>query len=207
METEVEPIFTIESRYSLPGILNSIGLTNEGVEVGVQEGYFSSYILAQWDGKKLYSVDPWAEFSSDANYVDIANIAQENQEIVYNKARELLKRFGDRSQIIRKTSKDSAPMFEDNSMDFVYIDAQHHYEAVAEDIELWWPKVKTMGILSGHDYIPDGHYRMGIFGVKRAVNEFVTKNKLELIIASDDPPQGSPPNAIATPSWFIIKKS
>ena len=43
--------------------------------------------------------------------------------------------------------------FEDNSIDFVYVDARHDYKGVLEDLRLYWPKVRQGGILAGHDYL------------------------------------------------------
>ncbi|GAI15065.1 unnamed protein product [marine sediment metagenome] len=61
-----------------------------------------------------------------------------------------------------------------NSLDFVYIDGSHTYESVAEDIILYYPKLKKGGLLSGHDY------RKHTKGVIIAVNEFCKKNALDL---------------------------
>ena len=57
--------------------------------------------------------------------------------------------------------------FQDNSIDFLFIDADHHYEAVKRDLQLWYPKVR--GIISGHDYAIGGDC-----GVIPAVDEFFT---------------------------------
>jgi len=66
----------------------------------------------------------------------------------------------------RADSAEAAKLFEDESLDFVFIDAAHDYESVKKDIATWYPKVKTDGLLGGHDYgnrIPTG--------VDRAVQE------------------------------------
>jgi len=52
----------------------------------------------------------------------------------------------------RMTSVDAAATYPDNSLDFVFIDADHNYEPVLQDITAWLPKVKVGGILGGHDY-------------------------------------------------------
>lgn len=52
---------------------------------------------------------------------------------------------------IRKSSVQAANEFEDKSLDVVFIDGAHDYDSVMEDIAAWYPKVKTGGILSGHD--------------------------------------------------------
>ena len=50
------------------------------------------------------------------------------------------------------TSLEAAKQFEDNSLDFVYIDACHQYDDVVEDIKLWEPKVRPGGWIGGHDF-------------------------------------------------------
>ena len=62
----------------------------------------------------------------------------------------------------------SVDLFEDNSLDFVFIDASHEYEDVKNDILAWLPKVKRGGILAGHDYYVNQDW---FSGVKKAVNE------------------------------------
>ena len=49
-------------------------------------------------------------------------------------------------------SWDAAVNFADESIDFVFIDADHSYESVKKDIEAWLPKIRKNGIISGHDY-------------------------------------------------------
>jgi len=55
-------------------------------------------------------------------------------------------------QPIRMTSVEAAKLYSDKSLDFVYIDADHEYEAIKADITAWLPKVKIGGIIAGHDY-------------------------------------------------------
>jgi predicted O-methyltransferase YrrM len=57
-----------------------------------------------------------------------------------------------------------ADRFSDESVDFIWIDADHHYSSVIQDIRAWWPKLKKGGIIAGHDYTDEG--------VKLAVREF-----------------------------------
>ena len=67
---------------------------------------------------------------------------------------------------IRTTSFDAATTFGNESQDVIFLDADHSYEAVKQDIEAWYPKVRPGGVLCGHDYNPDTYP-----GVKRAVHE------------------------------------
>lgn len=64
---------------------------------------------------------------------------------------------------IRKPSVEAAALYADNSLDFVFIDADHLYKHVKADIEAWWPKVKPGGVFAGDDYYGKD--------VRRAVNE------------------------------------
>jgi hypothetical protein len=53
---------------------------------------------------------------------------------------------------IRMSSNEASKLYENESLDFVFIDAGHDYEDVIDDIRCWLPKVKIGGILSGHDF-------------------------------------------------------
>lgn len=64
---------------------------------------------------------------------------------------------------VRSDSAQAAHLFEDESVDFVWIDAGHDYDSVSEDIEAWWPKVKPGGVMGGDD--------LPMAGVNQAVTE------------------------------------
>ena len=80
---------------------------------------------------------------------------------------------------IRLTSTEASNLYADNSLDFVFIDANHSYEFIKDDIKHWYPKVKKGGILAGHDYWSDWP------GVIQAVDEFISKNNYSLEINSE----------------------
>lgn len=68
--------------------------------------------------------------------------------------------------MVEATSVQASRQFDDETLDFVFIDADHTYESVKADIAAWWPKVKPGGILAGHDFCDE------FPGVEQAVNEF-----------------------------------
>jgi predicted O-methyltransferase YrrM len=80
---------------------------------------------------------------------------------------------------IRLPSVEASKLYADNSLDFVFIDANHSYEFVKDDINAWYPKVKKGGILAGHDYIKLWS------GVIQAVDEFILKHNYSLEINSE----------------------
>ena len=75
-------------------------------------------------------------------------------------------RFGilDRVNIFKETTNNMAKNIQDNLFDLIFIDADHRYEAVKQDLQDWLPKLKKGGTICGHDY---GNWE----GVGRAVNE------------------------------------
>ena len=77
---------------------------------------------------------------------------------------------------------------------YIYIDANHKYEYVKQDINNWYPKLKDGGLFSGHDYL-DGKIGRTVYGVKMAVDEFCKSINKTPIITTDKP----------CPSWYFIK--
>jgi hypothetical protein len=154
-------------RTCLPGMLELMG-ARVGVEVGVQRGEFSAYLLANWPGK-LWLVDPWQ--AQGPEYVDVANVSNTEHEANYQATLEAMRPFAGRYDIIRGYSACAAGFFEDSALDFVYLDGNHGYEAVTLDLNAWWPKLRVGGLLAGHDFL-DYDGPLGSFRVRQAVLEF-----------------------------------
>jgi hypothetical protein len=185
-------------------LMKEIGNKNpkgRGVEVGTFQGEFSKDILNSWDGT-LFMVDVWRPLSNE-EYLDSSNHGHfENG--VYGDAMKNINGLEDRGIMVRASSEVASSMFEDNSLDFVYIDANHAYDYVVQDINLWYPKVKIGGYLCGHDYVDldwyndpnfdpnkkDKHiysddFYHGVFGVNPAVDEFCEKNNYNLQVTNE----------------------
>mgnify|MGYP003607531348 CR=1 FL=1 len=113
--------------------MNSLGLTGDGAEIGVKQGQYSEYLLEHWRGSRLFSVDPWKEFSV-SEYHDADNVAQREQDRNHQITVNRLARFGERSKILRMTSEEAARTIADDSLSFAYLDARHDYASVKEDI-------------------------------------------------------------------------
>ena len=142
-----------------------------GVEVGVFTGELSKRLLMRND-LKLTMVDSWIEHGKDSDYAKSGdyhgNLLQEEQDGLYHHTLAVTSFAGDRARVIRKDSLASAHDIEDGSLDFVFLDADHTYEAVKADIAAWVHKVKPGGLLCGHDYENDD---FPAWGVKQAVDE------------------------------------
>lgn len=134
-------------RDDLAQIFAELGFT-EGVEVGVMEGAYSEVLLAANPALHLRSVDPWLVRDG---YNDLTR-SQKVFDGYEAKARATLAKYPG-SEIIKGFSVDVARSLPDASLDFVYIDGHHSFQAVTNDIAEWTPKIRKGGILSGHDYV------------------------------------------------------
>lgn len=81
--------------------------------------------------------------------------------------------YMNRITVIQQPSSKAASVIENETLDFVFIDGDHSYESVLEDIQLWYPKVREGGMVSGHDY---DLTRKKLFGVIRAVRQYFKKD-------------------------------
>src|SRR5690242_16330994 len=129
--------------------LNSFGLVGIGVEVGVFRGDFSQQILQAWTGKSLILVDPWCHL---VDYLDSWNLSDEEMDENFTVTIVKLAPYRERVKILRMRSEEAVRAIDDESCDFVYLDANHSYDATKRDLKLWFPKLQTGGLMSGHDY-------------------------------------------------------
>ena len=158
------------TRENLLQIFAKLGYTR-GAEIGVAEGRFSEAMHKAIPGLQLMSIDPWQAYG---------RISQRICDERYNRA---VQRLGglDGVTIIRKTSAEAARDVPDGSLDFIFIDGDHSFDAVMLDLLLWAPKVRRHGIVSGHDF-----YEFYGSGVVTAVEAYV--------------------RAHAIPEWYITRE-
>jgi hypothetical protein len=166
-----------KSYHILPNFINAMDL-KKGCEIGVAFGTHSQTILEKTAISKLYSVDPYKYFG--AQYDDPMNFNQKYFDILHYSVQKRLEDFDQRSSILRLTSEEAAKQFTSQELDFVYIDANHSYEAVKQDLEVWYDKVRSGGLISGDDY---GHVNFP--GVKLAVDQFFAAKGLKVSQHSD----------------------
>lgn len=149
-----------------------------GVEIGVSIGQNAESILETLNIHKLFLVDPYIPFTQGGT----ARTVYASYHAV---AKERLVRFKDKTVFIQKTSIDAVDDIP-NDLDFVYIDGNHDYSFIKDDIKHYYPKVRIGGVIGGHDF--DRYW----LGVKKAVAEFVHANDLTLHTEISD--------------WWVIKK-
>jgi len=157
------PYSNLEIRPSTVFIKNMGRKDLVGVEIGVEHGYNTRVMLSVLPIKKIFLVDP-------------CNLSM---------AKKILAPFGHKTVFINKKSKFALDDIPDN-LDFVYIDGDHSYDAVKNDISLYYKKIRKGGVLCGHDFSAD------YLGVCKAVMKFAQSNGLTMHGANRD--------------WWVIKK-
>ena len=139
-----------------------------GAEIGVFEGDSSVELLKEFEDLVLYCVDPW---ENDTIFHKLmpkkqGRILTADMEQTYNFFLHRIKPFCNRAITVRLDSIEAAKTIKDGILDFVFIDGNHAYQYVKEDICAWTPKVRIGGIICGDDYRQKQNY-----GVIEAVNE------------------------------------
>jgi hypothetical protein len=136
------------SRDDLPEFFKEMDYT-VGVEVGIYKGEFTEKLCKE--DFKIYAVDPWMSYGE---YGLKHKGFQERQNTLYKQTRKKLKTYKN-CVILRKTSMGAVENFKDESLDFVYIDGNHEFKYVSEDIWEWSKKIRKGGVISGHDYVTE----------------------------------------------------
>lgn len=146
-----------------------------GAEIGVASGRYSNNLMSANPDLKLYGVDSYAVYGGYKDYALKSTMAKLRQE-----AHDRLAKYPNYVWV-EKFSMDAVKDFEDESLDFVYIDANHADPYVTEDITEWAKKVCKGGVVSGHDYarvrsITDR------YDVVNAVNRYAEANGVQVYI-------------------------
>lgn len=151
---------------AFPALVHKLGL-RRGVEVGVAFGGHAGAILERGGVDKLFGVD---RYRHRGDYDDPMNLAQPLFDRLSKRVVERMSPFGERFELIREDSELAGERFEDDALDFVYLDADHSEQGIWRDLCTWAIKVREGGIIAGHDY---GHPDFP--GVQRAVDKFFSR--------------------------------
>lgn len=145
-----------------------------GAEVGIGYGLHAKNILLNSNIEKLYLVDPMRPYD-DLFSKDVTNNG--GFDALVTQITNILLPFGDRSKFIRKPSLEvSENEISNETLDLVFIDGDHSYDAVCKDLRFWWNKIKVGGYILGDDYTRVHP------GTIKAVDEFAKEYNLEMTI-------------------------
>jgi len=171
-------------RDDLAALLHELDF-KRGVEVGVERGYYSGVLAKVNPQMKIYGIDPWESLEICKNNSPQRRTenhrSQAQINMFYEEARVRLAPYPN-YEIIKEYSIDAVKRFKDESLDFVYIDANHEYLFVLDDISMWSKKIRKGGIISGHDYYNTAGSSKFQLNVKQAVNDYVQAHDIKPLI-------------------------
>lgn len=144
-----------------------------GAEIGVAGGNYSLTLLKTIPDLKLFCIDPWIPYKENRRGGGI-----NQQTSNYELAKERLLPYG--AVLIKDFSMEAIKQFEDESLDFVYIDGNHDFDYVMEDLINWSKKVRVGGIISGHDY-----YHFNNSGVIEAVDAYTKAHNISFSVIGE----------------------
>jgi len=144
-----ENMFTYPELYR--EFVNALPDNSTFVEVGSWKGRSISFFVVEVinSGKHIdcFSVDTWKGSAEHQQETNVMN------DTLYDLFLSNTKPIQDHFTPIRKPSVEASKDFEDESIEIVFIDADHEYEPVKADIAAWLPKVRKGGLIAGHDYL------------------------------------------------------
>jgi hypothetical protein len=189
-------VLNTRHRDELPTLFHRLHFT-EGAEVGVEVGKYSKVLCDGIPGVHLYCVDAWRAYQGYREHV-----SQEKVDGFLETTKQRLAPY--HVTIVRNFSVEASRQFKKESLDFVYIDANHALPYVVADIAAWEPVVKRGGIIAGHDYAHRGGkgYQCHVI---EAVTAWTAAFKIHpwFVLGSHEPlPDGTRPTA---PSWMWVK--
>lgn len=139
-----------------------------GAEIGVYKGSLSRELLKGLPRLKLFMIDRWHIYTRKEviknGRTSMSRRKQETFEAAYERSKKIASYFPKRAKIIKLPSVEAAKVFKKRYFDFVFLDANHSFKAVFNDIRVWITRVKIGGYICGHDY-----HRKTVF---KAVNLF-----------------------------------
>lgn len=122
----------------------------EGAELGVWKGRTFLHLLRACPKLTMHGVDLWAP-QPDNDGPEQYTEPQWQHDQFEKMVRTGAEPYQTRAHIYKMSTHEASKLFSDESLDFIFIDADHSSEAVRQDINDWVPKVKSTGWIIGHD--------------------------------------------------------
>lgn len=184
-------------RHNLYQIFAELGY-KVGAEVGVFRARNARQMFRDIPRLKLYGIEAYADQPYSTRHKTTPRY-DKNREIVTNRMKN--RDF----KMIEKFSEEAVQDIHYDSLDFVYIDGDHSYDYVMTDIILWNRRVRSGGIVSGHDYtLPTDYKHAYDVNVKEAVDDYIRIHKISPWYITDK--DGARNWSDKCPSWFWVKK-
>jgi Methyltransferase domain len=157
-------------------VLKLLPKNGSAIEIGVNRGAYSQKIVDRATPRVLHLIDPWPVDQSD-EYISTYRV-KDDMEVHYAQVLSTFSSQLETGQVVihRAYSSECVSNFVDGTFDFIYVDGMHSYDACLRDLTLYSPKLKSTGILMGHDFSNTTTGRRKLFGVVRAVSDFLERS-------------------------------
>ncbi len=160
------PLDYTASKALIPYLKRLKGETAKGIEIGTARGESTYLILEQCPNiTKAYTIDPFFAYEDWVGPID-----QETMDKFKAIAYKNLEKFGVKAEIIPLTSEEAVDLFPNLEYSYLFVDGSHSKENVLKDLTLYYPKVKSGGIVAVHD--------TNLNTVNDAIKEFREVNKV-----------------------------
>lgn len=187
-------------------LLSLLPKGGRGAEIGVHLGDFSARLLDVAQPRELLLIDPW-QLAGDSQrrgswYGPDRGVHQAEMDARHAG---VLQRFAAQAadgqvRVLRQDSHAALACLDDGALDWIYIDGDHRYETVRDDLELALAKVRAGGLICGDDYGIGSWWKDGVV---RAVNEFIGRAPVRIVLVMGTqfvleklaPPQPAPGGA------------
>lgn len=138
----------IKYRSQLPELLQHLGLKGDAVEIGVAEGRNAEVLIKSENITKIYLIDNW----SHLNQAGDGGHPRSWHDTNYKEAHERVEPFKEKSVFLKGMSSEMIKKIPDDSLVLAYIDGDHSFNGCFNDLINVYPKVKSGGVISLHDY-------------------------------------------------------
>lgn len=185
-------------RNQLAELFAELNFTN-GAEIGVERGEYSEVLLKANPSLMLVLVDAWQAYKGYRDHT-----RQEKLDKFYLETRTRLYPYSSQTVYMRAFSMEVVDTVIDNSLDFVYIDANHDFLNVTQDIYYWSKKVRPGGIIAGHDYVKRKNEAAHVH-VKQVLHGYTDAYRIKpwFVFGRDEKREGEVRDE--TRSWAFVK--
>jgi SAM-dependent methyltransferase len=181
------------TRENLASLFNKLGF-KKGAEIGVARGHYSETLCKEIKELRLACVDPWMRYAGNPR--GRVNTEQEECFQITKKKLE-----GYNVKFFRTYSMEAVKEFPEYFLDFVYIDGNHCFDYVMQDLIEWGKRVRPGGIIAGDDY-----YEFKWAGVIEAVQAYIGAHRVKQWYLTADISNGERTKGQPRPSFFWVKE-
>ncbi|MEL7013898.1 MAG: class I SAM-dependent methyltransferase [Pseudomonadota bacterium] len=153
-------------------------------EVGVAKGTFSNHLMATLCPDRFYAIDVFKMHDAEPFWGKSAEehfFGKTHREFYEATIERVALAKGVKTEIMTGLSWDCMAKLPENGLDFIYLDADHSFDAVQRDIKAAARAIRPGGVIVFNDYITYDHHTGKPYGVVQAANAFIVERDCEVL--------------------------